>query len=134
MYLFFGCAKKEEIVSFDSGQSLADKSNITVAQKNNDTAAPKEALNKGDIGFNPFLTPQEEKKFSGTGKYVPLEYLNLSAVIYSPSSCKAIVNGKIIELGSSIDNKEVVDIRPEEVVLKDSQSEYILKLKKVTVQ
>ena len=134
IYLISGCAKKEEIVSFDSSQSLPDKSQMTVAQKNNGTAAQKEGLDLVDIAFNPFLTPQEEKNFSGTGKYVPLDYLSLSAVIYSPTSCKAIVNGKILELGGSIDNKKVVAIRPEEVVLKDSQSEYILRLKKVSVQ
>ena len=42
-----------------------------------------------------------------------------------------MINGRILESGNQIDGKEVFDIKAEEVILKDSQNEYVLRLKNI---
>ena len=82
---------------------------------------------------NPFLSEEEEKTF---GKSILIDYLLLSAILYSSfsSNSRAIINGQILKIGNYIDNKEVVKIEPEEVILKDDQNEYCVRLKKVVGQ
>ncbi len=79
---------------------------------------------------NPFLTQKEEKVLAELGNAIPLEYLQVSAIFYSASSfqSRAIIDGKVLVLGDSIDNKEIIKINPEDVVLEDSQGHYVAKM------
>lgn len=79
---------------------------------------------------NPFLTQKEEKALVELGNALPLDYLKVSAIFYSAivSQSRAIIDGKVLVLGDSIDNKEIIKINPEEVVLKDSQGRYVVKM------
>ena len=79
---------------------------------------------------NPFLTQKEEKALINMGNVIILEYLNVSAIFYSPfdSQSRAIIDGKVLVLGNSIDNKEIMKINPENVVLEDSQGQYVAKM------
>ena len=55
--------------------------------------------------------------------------MNLSAILYSGESSRAIVNGYIVEIGDFLDNMEVVGIKSEKVVFKDYLGkEYVLKM------
>jgi len=85
---------------------------------------------------NPFLTQKEEKALVELGNALPLEYLQVSAIFYSSfsSQSRAIIDGKVLVLGDSIDNKEIVKINPEEVVLKDSQGRYVAKMAGLNVK
>jgi len=85
---------------------------------------------------NPFLTQREEKALVELGNALPLDYLKVSAIFYSSfsSQSRAIINGKVLILGDSIDNKEIIKINPEEVVLKDSQGRYVAKMAGLNVK
>jgi len=77
--------------------------------------------------INPFLTKEEEARINDSYER-PLG-LNLSAIFYSSSNSKVIIDGCILKEGDMIDNKVIKEIRPQEAILKDSKSEYILKMK-----
>ncbi len=75
---------------------------------------------------NPFLTLEEEALLK-EGREI--NYLNLSAIFYSPSNSYAIINRRIVKEKDVIDGKKVVKIIPGKVYLEDSKGKYILKLK-----
>jgi hypothetical protein len=83
---------------------------------------------------NPFLTQKEEKALVEMGNAIPLDYLRVSAIFFSElnSRSRAIIDGKVLVLGDSIDNKEIIKINPEDVVLADSQGQYVAKMGQVT--
>lgn len=77
---------------------------------------------------NPFLREAEESLFESTKDRLPITYLNLSAVFYAPGESVAVIDGQFYKEGDTVDNKRIVSIFPEEVVLKDAQSVYVLQL------
>ncbi len=83
---------------------------------------------------NPFLTQKEEKAVVETGNTTNLEYPVVSAIFYSPLGyqSRAIIEGKVLVEGNSIDNKEIVKINPEDIILKDSQGSYMAKIAGLT--
>jgi hypothetical protein len=78
---------------------------------------------------NPFLRESEEDIFKSTQDRLLITGLNLSAVFYSPGASAAIIDGQFYKEGDTVDNKRIVTISAEEVVLKDAQSVYVLRLK-----
>ncbi len=83
-----------------------------------------------EVRVNPFLTKIEEKALAKLGNAIPLDYLQVSAIFYSsiPSQSRAIINGKVLVQGDSIDNKQIIKINSEDVILKDSQGHYVAKI------
>jgi hypothetical protein len=79
---------------------------------------------------NPFLSEKEEKALVELGNSIPLEYLRVTAIFYSAysSQSRVIIDGRVLVLGDSIDNKEIIKINPEDVVLEDSQGQYVARL------
>ena len=137
MFLFFGCARKEETASINANeqpiQPLIHSLDEGPAKDNNLMARDKNALS--GIAHNPFLTEEEEKEFTDLGKAVTIDYLIPSAILYSSANKnKVIINGQILKIGNTIDNKEIIKIEAEEVILKDSLNEYSIKLREVTKQ
>lgn len=127
LFVFFGCERKEEVRMIKEAEIPYEQPKEIPQQEQIHQVVPAMTQTRA----NPFLTEEEEKTFQVLGKVVPIDYLVLSAILYSPSGSKAIINGQILEIGSSIDNKEVIEIQPEAVILKDAQSEYIVRLKRV---
>jgi hypothetical protein len=80
---------------------------------------------------NPFLTLEEETALKSRPDAIPINYLMLTAIFYSPSNSRAIVDGEILKKGDFIDNKEIINISPEEIILKDNNSRYVLKMRNV---
>lgn len=132
------------LISFLSFFLGCEKNEVRVIQQEQDTQIAGKKESASDQEFrqpvysavagaksNPFLKEEEEQAFSETGNRQPIDYLELSAVLYSSSKSKAVINGKILEQGNIIEDKEIIEIRPEEVILKDYEGEYILSLKKV---
>ena len=116
--LFLGCAKK-------SAAETGDSQEASLSQTQETPLSLQETLR------NPFLTGEEADSLVDTVKIVAINYLSASAIFYSPAGkSRAIIAGRILEKGSSIDNKEIVEIQPEAIVLKDAAAEYIVKLKK----
>lgn len=84
--------------------------------------------------LNPFLTEKEEAAFKDIDEREVINYLNLSAIFYSSSKeSKAIIDGRIYKVGDVLDNKKIVEINPEEIVLKDASREYVLKIKRAAI-
>ncbi len=83
-----------------------------------------------EVKTNPFLTPIEEKALVEIGNTTILEYPVVSAIFYSPLGyqSRAIIDGKVLVEGSSIDNKEITKINPEDIILKDSQGSYMARI------
>lgn len=130
LFLFSGCGSKEEAgITTQIGIPPLD-SKITAHQsRSEEVQANISPLTQ--TASNPFLTKEEEQAFGELGKAIPIDYLHLSAILYSPLRSRAIIDGRILEIGDYIDNKEVIEIQPEAVILKDAQSQYIVRLKKV---
>jgi len=83
---------------------------------------------------NPFLTAEEEQYFKDERLGTSLDYLLLSAIFYFPGQSKAIINGQILKVSDFIDNKEIVEILPNAVILQDNKGEYFVGLKKVKIK
>lgn len=71
-----------------------------------------------ELEDNPFLDRREEKKYEDEAERV-LEGVKLTAVLYSPKGSKAMIDGRIMKVGDVIDNKEIIKIKSEKVILKD---------------
>ena len=121
------------LLAFISALFFFSGAKKTIAQEllNPASDKPREAaISLEETTRNPFLTREEEATLFETAKTAIINYLAASAIFYSPGGkSRAIIAGRILEEGSSIDNKEVIAIQPEAVVLKDAQTEYIVKLK-----
>ena len=127
LFFGFGCERQEVKII---GQS-------TVPAGETEKLLPKEPaqelmLSSVEVKSNPFLTEEEERTFADLGNRIPIDYLTISAILYSPSASRTIINGQILKKDDTIDNKEIIEIQPEAVILKDSQSEYIVRLKRLT--
>lgn len=97
------------------------------------------ALTKNDVDSkqgvlltkNPFLTGDELREFRNMG-YEEDTYLSLSGIFYSeiPDSSYAIINGRVLRVNDVVENKKVIEISPEQVILEDFQNKkYVLSLK-----
>ena len=127
LVLIFGCAKEEEIKVIKKPEKKPVKTEMTAPKE-----APKEAAKPEEtVTTNPFLTPYEEEVFKNTANRLSLDYLNLSAIFYSPSGSQAVIDGRIYKAGDIVDNKKIIEIKTEEVILKDEQGEYTLKMRGV---
>jgi len=80
---------------------------------------------------NPFLTREEREALKKQGTLPVLDYLTVSAIMYSPGGRRAVIDGRIVEEGDSIDGKEIVRIEAEQVVCRDAFREYIIAISKV---
>jgi hypothetical protein len=102
-------------------------------QEKEDQSAKKDQGAQEGSRSNPFLTQKEQKALVEMGNVIPLEYLNVSAIFYSSfnSRNRAIIDGKVLVSGDIIDNKQIIKINPEDVVLEDSQGKYVAKIAKL---
>ena len=141
--LSFGCTKKEAAPTVANEASRQDE---TAAAQIQDKPLEQITQAAKEPTHNPFLTEEEEKEVIDTGNLIPADYLILSAVIYSSfpaersetgsrlrreNKSKAIINGQILKMGDYVDNKEIVEIQPEAVILKDARAQYIIRLKNI---
>ncbi len=143
-FLLFGGCQRKQLDTMES--SDLDDSDMTVQEVYLDQAEeeikeeikekkdePVEDLARMYLGRNPFMTSEEEELFKkeGTGVGV-IDYLNLSGSFHSPGYSYAIIDGRIVKENDIIDNKKIVKIGKEEVILKDSYgNEYSIKTKNI---
>lgn len=80
------------------------------------------------FNLNPFLTQEEREKFKEKSKYEELLGPELSVILFCPPNNKAIIDGKIVKEGDTVNGKKVLEINPESVILTDLQRKFILKL------
>jgi hypothetical protein len=132
-FLGAGCSPEDEVTKLtdDSIVPLKKKAVLPVTE-----AAPEPASQASYFDslprLNPFLTADEESSFENKNAQIPLEYLTVSAIIHSAGNeSKAIINGQVYQVGDILDNKQVVVINAEDVILKDTQGEYIIKIETV---
>jgi len=91
----------------------------------NETAVPFDVT----VRRNPFLSRDEEAIFSKESREL-LDNMNLSGVFYSPPASYAIIDGRIVKESEIVEEKQVVRIDQEEVVLRDSYgNEYVVRIK-----
>lgn len=132
--LFFACARKEALASAVSGgpellSIKPDGADGSIA-KTKETPVEQIPPAQENPMRNPFLTEEEEREFADAGKAIPIEHLRASAIIYTSSrKSKAIINGQVFKIGDYVDNKEIVEIQSEAVILKDAAAEYIVRLR-----
>lgn len=131
MFVLFACVKKEEANAIGQTEKIQIEEDKQTPQIPPEESSP--VISSGAEALpNPFLTREEEASLKDTGKRVPIENLMLSAVIYSQlEKSKAVINGQILRVGDLMENKEVIEIQPEAVILKDTQSEYVVRLKTI---
>jgi hypothetical protein len=132
IFFFAGCSRKEETALINEGAAPITESALALNKEQTPSLASAAVKTADELGHNPFLSREEEREFADVGKAVPIEYLTLSAIFYSTTGqSKAIINGRILQIGSTIDGKEITQIRPKAVILKDVTAEYILRLKNI---
>ena len=93
---------------------------------NSNTITKRAKVISRTLNINPFLTKEEEASIHNSYEK-PLS-LRLSAIFYSPPNSKAIIDGRILKEGDKINNKIIKEIKLREVILKDSNSKYILRI------
>ena len=122
-----GCSSTPEVLSPGYEQKIVNKKKLVRAV----VPPGKKNSNIVSLRRNPFLTIDEEKEFD-EGKKEIISYLNLSAIIYAPGNSYAVIDGRIVGEKGTIEDKKVVKIDPQEVILKDDQGkEYIIRMKNV---
>lgn len=122
-----GCGRPEiEVIRPPKQTSTAP------VKKSKSTRLVKKPLfSKESFKANPFLTPEEAEYFE-KNKRERIYYLKLSAVFHGEDNARAIINGRLIKEKDIIDNKRVVKINPEEVILRDYRGkEYIIRTEKI---
>ncbi|MDP8234308.1 MAG: hypothetical protein P9M06_05865 [Candidatus Saelkia tenebricola] len=99
----------------------------------------KEAFSQEKASYlrNPFLTQKEEMKELGikptekkTKENIPLQKLNLSAIVYGEKKV-AIINSEFYIEGDIVGNFTIKEIKPLSIILKTDLKEMELKLKHV---
>ncbi|MFH0790320.1 MAG: hypothetical protein V2A64_01665 [Candidatus Omnitrophota bacterium] len=131
VFILFACAEKEEANALGQIEQTQIEEDQQSPQIQPEESGP--LISSGAEALpNPFLTREEEAFLKDTGKRIPIENIMLSAVLYSQvEKSKAVINGRILKVGDLIENKQVIEIQPEAVVLKDTQGEYIVNLKNI---
>lgn len=130
VFLLAGCGKKKAEVPTEETAAPTTESSVDPEKATQPLAGQEAALAPDELTRNPFLSAEEESEFRDAGKAVPLDTLLLSAILYSSAAkSKAILQGRILQKGDSIGDKEIIEIRPEAVILKDAITEYIVRLK-----
>lgn len=121
-----GCGKNEIKVLQEGG---VVSSGVNIVQQQYEVQQVESVASAGARN-NPFLEKEEEASWDLEDKSIA-ENLNLTAIFYYPPNSKAIIDGRIVKEGDIIDNKEIIKINSQEVVLRDIHNEYILKLKEI---
>ncbi|MDD3296542.1 MAG: hypothetical protein PHU64_04185 [Candidatus Omnitrophica bacterium] len=92
----------------------------------------------GDTGVagkgydSPFLSWGEEQGFKKEKARGKIDYLKVTAILHSQGQAAVVINGKVVRKGDVIDNKEVIQIDTEEVILQDTLgNEYVVSLDKI---
>lgn len=130
LFLLAGCANKEEPAPINEAGATSAESDGAQGEESQPLSQKEAAIAPEELTRNPFLSAEEESEFRDAGKAIPLDTLSLSAILYSSAAkSKAILQGRILQKGDNIDNKEIVEIRPEAVILKEAATEYIVRLK-----
>lgn len=83
-----------------------------------------------DLELNPFLTQEEREVFRERPKYERFIGPKLSAILYNPGNSKAVIDGKIVREGDTVDGKKVLQISPNWVILTDLQRKFILEIER----
>jgi len=83
---------------------------------------------------NPFLSVEERQVLVQGTRPERLTSMHVAAIFYAPPVSKAIVAGRIVAEGDVIDQKQIMQIQQEAIVLRDvadSQKEYVAELESV---
>jgi len=129
LLLFTGCQKGGEIKIISEGQPPVSEKTMPLPEK-----GKKETESISEVPVaNPFLSLEEKEAMKSGGLQKGIDYLNITAIFYSPGSRMAVVDGKVVKEGDIIDNKKITAIQSEAIVLKDFEGEYILQLKDISL-
>jgi hypothetical protein len=116
IFLFFFCIL--EVVSFYSVTCFSETRSSVVDDKSSDS---------------PFLDWREEQGYKKEKARGKIDYLRVTAILHSQGQAAVVINGKVVRKGDVIDNKEVISIDKEEVILQDTLgNEYAISLDEIT--
>jgi len=128
--LLSGCGRGSEIKIISPGETSLPKEVASLPQEKEKEKIETKTISEVPLE-NPFLKLEERESDRLKNQRKTIDYLNLTAIFHSPPTSRAIVEGKIVKEGDIIDNKRVIEIQPEAIVLKDFEGEYILELRDV---
>jgi hypothetical protein len=132
LFLFFaaGCSGEpaQTVSEPVSGQKAVNKEaeRRIVIKPVAQESAP--AIPENSTMRNPFLSVNEAFQFSQQGGEILLEGVHISAIFYSGSRNSAIVDGKILSEGDSLDGKQIVKIDQESMHLKEGRNSYVARI------
>jgi hypothetical protein len=122
----------------DSGVKIISRGEPPVAQDAANQAGIKAKSEKPKTEViadtpiqNPFLSSEENAAKKTNKPQEAIDYLNLTTIFFSPPSSRATIEGKIVKEGDMIDNKKIVEIQREAIILQSLGNEYILRLKDI---
>lgn len=125
-----GCQKREVKIIQKSGEIISKPEQVQ-KQPQAEKEAVELAAYRGGLKTNPFLSREEEEYFKQDKGQLLIENMTISAIFYSPQRRSAIIDGRIVKEGDRIGDKTIIQIGEESVVLRDEESEYLLKLEGV---
>jgi hypothetical protein len=132
LFLFFaaGCSGEpaQTVSEKDAGGKSAQKEQAGQAAVKPAEPEIVPAVAESGTARNPFLSLDEAFQFSQRGGEMPLEGVHISAIFYSGSSNSAIVDGKILSEGDSLDGKQIVKIDRESVHLAEGKNTYVARI------
>jgi apolipoprotein N-acyltransferase len=118
LLLFLGCGRKKEVVYIPQ-PSEEKKEEVKILES--------KKAKKLKWVRDPFLS-MEEQGLKASEELERITQPSLEAIIYNPERKLAIIEGKILTVGDRIDSKEVVEIRPDGVILGEKGKLYLLEL------
>lgn len=128
VFFLLGCQNEAKPVVKKKKNKTAKPQPAVVQQLTEQLQSQVKAIQETEERTNPFLSEKEEGALKSKEGKVEISYLNIAAIFYAPPYSKAIIEGRVVGEGDILDNKEIIKIEPEEIILKDTQGEYIIQL------
>jgi mannose/fructose/N-acetylgalactosamine-specific phosphotransferase system component IIB len=133
-FFALGCQNEAKPVVKKKKNKIAKPQPVVTQQLAEQVQSQVEAIQKTEERANPFLSEKEEDALKSKEGKVEISYLNVAAIFYAPPYSKAIIEGRVVGEGDILDNKEIIKIEPEEIILKDTQGEYIIQMRAVSTK
>lgn len=86
---------------------------------------------QGEQARNPFMTLREQKYGSAIAIRKPSGFFCLQGVFIKPDNKIALINGKVVREGDYIEERKVISIERDSVVLEDAGEKLVLRLQAI---
>jgi hypothetical protein len=102
---------------------------VFAAEDSNPNTAVSAKVEK--VSDDPFLNSSEEEEYEKEEREILTSH-TVSAILSTKDNPSAVVDGRVVKKGDFIEDMEVIQIKTEEVILKDFWgAEYAIRMEKI---